>query len=189
MTRVRPATTPPPAALRRQRGSAYIITLLALVVLTILGLSLSVITQSELVIGANERVEKRTFYAADSGIAHALARALVNGDYEAADLTLPDPGSKLPGVNMVISMSPLFPVGYPPCNLCEINNRGNYASDRSYSAVDFAVTSQAVRRRGALSGALAQKSVSSMLQVQPVQLSTDALVTIGDEEQLSRLKF
>ena len=113
----------------------------------------------------------------------------VNGDYESADLTLPDPGSKLPGSRLVVSMSPLFPVGYPPCNLCEINNRGNYANDRSYSAVEFAVTSQARRTASAIAVSRSQKTVSSTLQVQPVQLSTDALVTIGDEEQLARLKF
>lgn len=178
-----------PASFRRQQGSAYIIALLALVVLTILGLSLSVVTQSELIIGANERVEKRTFYAADSGIDHSLARALVNGDYEAADVEIPDPGSKLTNATFTVSMSPLFPVAYPPCNLCEINNRGNYANDRSFSAADFAVTSQAVRRHGSVGGPLAQKTISSMLQVQPVQLTTDALLTIGDEEQLERLKF
>lgn len=180
---------PLPAAFgRAEQGSAYIIALLALVVLTILGLSLSVITQSELVIGANERVEKRAFYAADAGIDLTLARALVNGDYEAADLEIPDPGSKLPGVTFEISMSPLFPIAYPPCNLCEINNRGNYANDRSYSAVDFAATSVATRS-GSLGGALARKTISSMLEVQPVQLTTDALVSVGDEEQLQRLKF
>lgn len=184
------------AARRRQQGSAYIIALLALVVLTILGLSLSVVTQSELVIGANERVEKRTFYAADSGIDLSLARALVNGDYEAADVEVTDAGSKLisdgsvrTSATFTISMSPLFPVAYPPCNLCEINNRGNYANDRSFSAADFAVTSQAVRRHSSVGGPLAQKTISSMLQVQPMQLTTDALGTIGDEEQLERLKF
>lgn len=185
-----PANLPTAAGpARREQGSAYIIALLALVVLTILGLSLSVVTQSELVIGANERVEKRAFYAADSGIDQSLARALVNGDYEAADIVVADPGSKLPGASFTISMSPLLPVSYPPCNLCEINNRGNYAADRSYSAIDFAVTSQAFRRKSGLSAPLAQKTISSMLQVQPVQLSTDALGTLGDEEQLEKLRF
>ena len=177
------------ASRRQQQGSAYIIVLLALVVLTILGLSLSVVTQSELVIGANERVDKRAFYAADSGIDHSLARALVNGDYEAADVVIPDPGSKLSNATFTISMSPLFPMAYPPCNLCEINNRGNYAADRSYNAIDFAVTSQAFRRHSSVGGPLAQKTISSMLQVQPMQLTTDALLTVGDEEQLERLKF
>lgn len=172
-----------------ESGSAYIIALLALVLLTILGLSLSLVTQSELIIGANERVEKRTFYAADSGISMSLSRALVNGDYEATDFRLQDPGSKLAGVGFDVSLSPLFAVAYPPCNLCEINNRGNYANDRSFSAVDFAVTSLAERRRGAMEAPLARKTVSSMLMVQPVQLSTDALVPLNDPTQLERLKF
>ena len=69
----------PPAG-RRHRpavGSAYLVTLLALVVLTMLALSLSVVTQSEMLIGSNERTIQRVFYAADSGISIATANALV----------------------------------------------------------------------------------------------------------------
>lgn len=173
---------------RGEAGSAYIITLLALVVLTIVGLSLSVITQSELIIGANERVEKRTFYAADSGVAHSLARALVQGDYGAREVTLDDPSARLSNVGFNVAMSPLLPISNPPCNLCQINNAGQYNSP-SFSAVDFAVTSVAERRRGALSGPLASKTISSMMLVQPTQLPTDALVAFGDEEQTALLKF
>ena len=64
-----------------QQGSAYVITLLALVVLTILALSLTLVTQSEMQIGTNERIIQRIFYAADSGIAATTARALVTNDF------------------------------------------------------------------------------------------------------------
>ena len=177
-----------PAVRSGQAGSAYIIVLLALVVLTIVGLSLSVITQSELVIGANERVEKRTFYAADSGISHSLARALVLGDYEGRETTLDDPSARLSNVGFNVAMSPLLPISNPPCNLCQINNEGQYNSP-SFSAVDFAVAVRAERRRGTLTGPLASKTVSAMLLVQPTQLPTDALVAYGDEEAIDPNPF
>ena len=60
-----------------EAGSAYIMVLLALVVLTIMGLSLSFMTQTELQIGANERVTTRVFYAADAAVDAALANVMV----------------------------------------------------------------------------------------------------------------
>ena len=51
-----------------ETGSAYIVTLLALVVLTILALALAMVTQTEVQVGANEKTINRTFYAADSGL-------------------------------------------------------------------------------------------------------------------------
>jgi len=184
-----PPTRPQPRAPRRsEAGSAYIITLMALVVLTIVGLSLSVVTQSELIIGANERVEKRTFYAADSGVSHALARALVQGDFEAREVTLEDPSNRLANVAFNVSMSPLLPIASPPCNLCQINNEGQYNSP-AFVAADFAVTSVAERRRGLTGGRLAAKTISSMLLVQPTQLSTDALKAVDDDEQTALLRF
>jgi Tfp pilus assembly protein PilX len=54
---------------RGEAGSAYLVAILALVVLTIAGLSLALITQTETQIGANEKMVERAFYAADSGIA------------------------------------------------------------------------------------------------------------------------
>ena len=182
-----PLSRTAPLRRRGEEGSAYIITLMALVVLTIVGLSLSVVTQSELSIGANERVEKRTVYAADSGISHALARAFV-GDYEAREVTLEDPGNKLANVDFNLSMSPLLPISSPPCNLCQINNEGQYNSP-AFHAIDFAVTAVAERRHGITGGRLASKTVSSMLLVQPTQRSTDALKAVDDEDQTSLLKF
>ena len=55
--------------------------MLVLVVLTILGLALSLITQTETQIGNNERVINRVFYAADSGTHAGLAQVLVSRDF------------------------------------------------------------------------------------------------------------
>jgi hypothetical protein len=69
-----------PSPRRGERGSAYIIVLLALVVLTIIGLSLVMVTQTEVQLGANERTINRTFFATDSGIAVSVARHLLEQD-------------------------------------------------------------------------------------------------------------
>ena len=69
-----------PSPRRGERGSAYIIVLLTLVVLTIIGLSLVMVTQTEVQLGANERTINRTFFATDSGIAVSVARHLLEQD-------------------------------------------------------------------------------------------------------------
>jgi len=68
-----------PSPPRGERGSAYIVVLLALVVLTIIGLSLVMVTQTEVQLDSNERTISRTFFAADSGISIAPARRLNEG--------------------------------------------------------------------------------------------------------------
>ena len=61
----RPSVRRPPAA---ERGSAYLFALLALLVLTVVGLSLVVITQTESQIGGAEKTSNRTLYAAASAL-------------------------------------------------------------------------------------------------------------------------
>ena len=72
------------AALRRanasEAGSAYLATLLVLVVLTILGLSLAVITQTEVLIGGSEKQATRQLFDAGSGVELAAAYELVKRD-------------------------------------------------------------------------------------------------------------
>lgn len=73
------ASPPSPPSLRRppaEEGSAYMIVLMLLFVLTIVGVSLSVVTQTEIIVGGNERSIQRNFYAADSGMQIASRRIL-----------------------------------------------------------------------------------------------------------------
>ena len=56
-----------------ERGSAYVVVLLVLLLLTIFGLGLSLVTQTEMAIGTNQRDATRAFYAAESGIAVTTA--------------------------------------------------------------------------------------------------------------------
>lgn len=67
-----------PVSRRGERGSAYIVALLVLVVLSLLGLSLSLISQTEVQIGANELTSHRVFYGADSGTHIGLANYMVS---------------------------------------------------------------------------------------------------------------
>ena len=97
-----------------ESGSAYLIVLLVLVVLTILGLSLVSITQTEMQIGSSERVDNRTFYSADAGIGIATARVLVDHDHSAISARLPDSYSDsdpVPGVKLGETAGDL---GLPP---------------------------------------------------------------------------
>ncbi|MDX1501680.1 MAG: hypothetical protein R3325_04900, partial [Thermoanaerobaculia bacterium] len=84
---------PPPRALglprSRPRGSAYVLTLMAMVVLAVAGLSLAVVTRMERQLGVNERTLQEIFYASESGLALATVRTLALRDRAAFELTLP----------------------------------------------------------------------------------------------------
>lgn len=58
--------------IRSREGSALLIALLALAGLSILGLSLMLVTDTEMQISNDERLRKQALYAAEAGIEHAL---------------------------------------------------------------------------------------------------------------------
>ena len=93
---------PAVSASRGEAGSAYIVVLLVLVVLAIFGIALSMITQTEMQIGSNERTINRVFYAADAGIELAIARAIVTADHTPQSFTYTDSGASL--VNSKLEM-------------------------------------------------------------------------------------
>jgi PilX N-terminal len=176
-----------PAAAPREAGSAYLIVLMVLVVLTILGLSLVLITKSEMEVGSNERSIQRVFYEADSGVAIGAARLLVSNDHRAATFDLDEPGAIL-NFKSHIELAPVVPLADAPCNLCEINNAGTY-NERAYRRINNVITSQATRRTATDSSVLSQKVVSSMLDVQPWKSSPDDYSAIGDPAELAKVKF
>ncbi len=186
----RPTPTRSRAARRaQQRGSAYLLTLLALVVLTIIGLSLSVITQTEMQIGANERTVQRVFYAADSGISVAIARALNAFQYQSITYSLRDADTPVAlDLRQDVDISPFLPILTSPCNLCEINRGGQYGA-QNYHRVNHAVTVVATRRGGPNNTVLAQKTVSAMVDVMPWRPAPEAFLPLSDPEQLKKIKF
>jgi len=173
----------------RQGGSAYIVALLALVLLSMIGLAIVLITQSELQIGGNERVVNRIFYSADSGISIATAKALVVGDYLPAggSVKFPDAatGSSISAVNRV-DLSPFFPIQEQPCNLCSINQVGEY-STKAYAAVTYAET--AISTREANNQTLGSKSITAMVGVQPWQSGITSYFAATDPTQTAKIKF
>ena len=176
---------------RGQEGSAYLVALLGLVVLTLLGLTLSIITQTEMRMGANERVLQRVFYAADSGFGVSVSRALVQGDFSGKNFTLPDPSSP-PAFDFrhAVDVTPLVPVLSAPCNLCQINNAGTYGA-KQYHKISHAVAVDAQRVGGDVDnpGLVAQKSLSAMIDIQPLESTPDAHLVIEDAEQMARVRF
>ena len=176
--------------LTHESGSAYVISLLALILLTMVGLSLTVVTQTELQLGANESQSNRVFYATESGISHSIARALTNADYASMTLEVDEPqGNPLISPRYQIASSAFLPILDSPCNLCEINNVGSYA-DRAYRKVNHAIAVQGWRVAGAQDSPLAQKAISSMLEVQPWRISPpEALLVLDDPVELAKIRF
>jgi Tfp pilus assembly protein PilX len=158
---------------RGEAGSAYIITLLALVVLTILALGLALVTQTEVKVGSNERTVNRAFYAADSGLAIAMAEydaAFDTGKTVLLNKTSVGAGSSLSSnVADRVTFSSVVPINRTFSNL----SMANYGKQAFYR-VDLSVNASA--QRVAWNGSidppadatvLGQKTVSAMFMRDP----------------------
>lgn len=176
---------------RNEEGSAYLIALMGLVVLTVLGLGLSLVTQTEMKLGANERTLQRVFYAADSGFSSAISRALVQADYQGRAFSLPDYGSAAAlNYRHNVDVSAFFPILTSPCNLCQINNAGTYGT-KQYYKISHAVSSLAQRMGGSDADptTVAEKTIATMVDVQPMESTPEAHMAIDDPEQIGRILF
>jgi len=171
-----------------ERGSAYLFVLLALLVLSVLGLSLAVVTQTEVQVSGAHRQATRVFYGADSGLRIQLANHLVNGDVEARTragnnaLVLDDRMIVGSRVREWIEVSPFYPIFSGTCNLCMVNQ------DAGYFAINHALTSTALRvgQIGATETEQARKTVSQMFALQPWERTIAAFQQAGD---LSTIKY
>ncbi len=179
----------PVAAGRHQRGTAFILVLLALVVLTIFGVALTFITQAELQVGANERLANRAFYTADSGIGIMTARVLVKNDRSPQTLTT---SSTVLGASSAVTdevdSSAFMPILDAPCNLCQINNSTSYNSN--YKRVNNLVTSTGSRVGIAADGTrsvLAQQVLSAMVDIQPTQIDANSINILDQRAQVQQI--
>ena len=171
-----------------EAGSAYLVAILALVVLTIAGISLALITQTEMQIGANEKMIERSFYAADSGVALATARILVTRRPAWSEIyEIRDPEGYGLRLEHQVDVSPFLPIGFSPCNLCDVNNAGEYGA-KKYHRANHAVASTAIRRVPGGETPLAERAVGAMVEFQPWELPPEALLAIQDEAQLEKVK-
>ena len=168
----------------RQRGIAYVAVLLVLAALTILGLSLVLVTQSEVLSGFQERIMERVFYAAESGLQLPIANALAEGDFEAtvhereASTTesAADP-NQLAEVKERVESSRLLCLVEVPCNLCSINQ------GRTYTRRNHALAANAERLGVAADATevrIGRKSLSDMVDVEPMDAAIDCVANVQE---------
>lgn len=146
-----------------ERGSAFLFVLLALLVLTIVGLSLSFVTQTEAQIGGIAKSSTRAFYAADAG--PGIQISLYEYAWDKGRVILDSSAlSALTTAVDQVDMSPALVLYKGPCNLCS-RNEGN----EEYEAINFGVTSLGRRmgQVGADETELARRVVSGMYFRQP----------------------
>jgi hypothetical protein len=165
-----------------------VIALLVLFVLTAMGLSVSFVSQTELLIGSQERTIQRVFFAADSGLQMAASRALNRGDTRPLTTDLANPTGLL-GADLVdrIETSVVAPIHSYVCNLCQIN-QGN-----EFFAINHGITSRATRLGRDAAGTddvpLAQRTVSAMLLFEPWTRTTETLFLANEDSSGIELRF
>ncbi len=186
---MRTGTRLPEARSAGEAGSAYIAVLLVLVVLAIFGLALSLITQTEMQVGSNERTVSRVFYAADSGIEAAVAQALVTKDFTARTYLFTDSGLQLVAGGTVqlgtqVDVSAFHPIA---------GDRLQPLRDQQGRRLRWQGLLQGHPRRhghgdplrdperGRHRTPLAQKTVSAMIEMQPFEHQTVARASRGRE--------
>jgi Tfp pilus assembly protein PilX len=175
---------------RSEAGSAYIVTLLALVVLTILALALAMVTQTEVQVGANEKTTNRTFYAADSGLGIAAAEALTNARYNGLTVILNQKTVGTYNTADRVTISSFVPILLVRCNWCPANEAGL----PKFWNVQHAVTASAERIAWNGSGSppldatlLGQKTLSSTFSFQP--WTTPPVESLPEGDALRMIKF
>lgn len=159
----------------REEGSAYIIALLVMLALTVLGLSVSLVTQTEVMMGGQERMLERTFYAAESGLELSIARALADGDFRGA--THERARSELEqgalmNVRERVRSSQFFCLGDTPCNLCSVNQGRSYSRRNHLLAAD---ASRYATMSDSTEVVLGRDALSTMVDVEPFQAIVDCL--------------
>lgn len=177
----------PNRAPRAQEGSVYLISLVVILILTVMGLSVALVTQSEMQIGVNERLNETMFYAANSGIEVATAKALVLPDLRRMRLDQVVP-SALPGLNVRnrVDVSPFRPILKVACDLCQINEGGSYAKinhqvEATASRIGWQGAAETVPANPTR---LAQKRLEVMVSFQPWQVNPSGLISgIGEFNQ------
>jgi hypothetical protein len=156
---------------RRESGSSYLIVLLALVVLTILGLALSLITQTEMQLGANERATSRSFYAADSGLYAIVPEVLVSKRYTPFTIVMNEKTFGSHHVADRVAVTQMVPILEVRCDWCPANEAGVPKFFKTNFLVES--TSSRVTWDGdglppANAVATDQKTLSTMFEIQPL---------------------
>jgi hypothetical protein len=173
---VPPAATRP--SLRSEEGSAYLAVLMLLVVLTILGLSLSVITQTEVIIGGSERQTTRQIFNATSAIHLSSVHEFVSRNPHGRMILLARRDQNFFGdattLGDRVCTTPYFQIHAGPCNLCTMNQ------DTNFFAVQNAVTANALRHGD--DALAARQQVGAVIAVEPWERSFTSFSVSGEEQ-------
>ena len=156
-----------------EQGSAFLLTLFVLVILTIIGISLLVVSETEALMGSQERTIERSFFAADAGFSVATGKVLHQIDYRSNFFLFRTTRESTSGsASMLfkeqVSTPRVLPIAKQPCDWCEINGGSEFA------LMTNSVTSRSLRRAfapGVTSDAdsvpLSQSTVSGFLLLEP----------------------
>jgi Tfp pilus assembly protein PilX len=153
-----------------ERGSAYLLALLVLVVLTVIGLSLAVITQTEVQIGGAEKSATRVLYGADAGVRVQLAAKKTLNDAPKARYVIDTVNFGGATLTEAIDVSPFMVMYKGPCALCT----QNVGSEDQYLSVNYVTNGQGRRIGTTATDTLPQanKLVSLMFFTQPTPKPT-----------------
>jgi hypothetical protein len=162
-----------------ERGSVYLFVLLGLLVLTIVGLSLVVVTQTEAQIGGAEKTAVRAMYAAESGLHIQVGLHFLQLDPAGARFVLDSStaAETITELTQFVDVSPYYPIYAGPCNLCSIN----FGGEQRYYVNNYAVNSESLRFNPSecagwppdpgdpvpTADAQSQKLLSGMFMIQP----------------------
>lgn len=178
------APTNPRERRQGERGSATILALLVLFLLSLLGLALAMVTSTESMIAANERLAAQSFYAADSGLDMAAVRVILADD---TSPLLVQVNGMIPqrAARTEFLLETVDPLIDMPCNLCTLSLGTGYETE-AYGRRAFSLQSEG--RRAAASNATdarlfledrdpdgnvfaARRSVAAILDIQPLPRS------------------
>ena len=170
---------------KSESGSAYVIALFVILLLTMLGLSLAFVTTTESQIGSNEELVEQAFFAADAGVGIAAANLLVTkGATDPCEVYLRDSTfvlerdvGSLTQVESTVLQT--LPISRAPCSYCEDNLTTGYG-DENYVRGRILVTAQGrvggIRIRGDdTATTVAEQTVSAVVDVQPFQMTIDII--------------
>ena len=166
---IRASTAGPCRPRRSMAGSAYLVTLLVLLVVTLLALGVAATTQTELWIGTNERINQRAFFAAESALSLATARIMVDGNKNRETIRFSDVPAASIGVPTEASLlvAGVMPVATPPCAFCQINSATENEGASFYQVTHWVKVEGSIQRVGDDTLRAAHRKVSSMIELQP----------------------
>ena len=119
-------------SIERERGSVFIVALMVLVMLTVIGLSLALVTETEMLIGGNEQVINETFFAAETGVSVAVTQVMVANSLDnkcMAQLARnPDDTPRMLGVRNLgysVDFTTIYPVAFDTAPYTQANEGRN----------------------------------------------------------------